>query len=116
MFWTWLVLSAAVALCAALLPGFKLKGGWAIVRVSAIFGLLNWGLGELIFVLIGIGTLGIGFLLAFLTRWLVTALLLKLTAAVTETLEIKNFSTAFVAALIISATGTAADWLLKTLH
>jgi uncharacterized membrane protein YvlD (DUF360 family) len=70
-------------------------------------------LGKLVFVLIGIGTLGLGFLLAFVTRFVATALLLKLTDSLSDSLEIKNFRTAFVAALIVSATGTVAEWALQ---
>lgn len=117
MLWSWLILSCAVALSAVLLRGFEVRGGaWGVIKVAALFGLLNWALGWLLFTAIGIGTLGIGFLLAFLTRWIVTALVLKLTDAITDTLTIKSFGTAFLAALIISATGTVADWLLRTLH
>jgi putative membrane protein len=113
MLWSWLILTLAVAVSVALLPGFQVKGGtWGVVKVAAIFGLLNWLLGELVFVLLGIGTLGIGFLVAFLTRLIATALLLKLTAAMTKTLDIDGFGTAFVAALIISGAGTAAEWAL----
>lgn len=115
MLWSLLVLTVAVALSVALLPGFKVRGDFGVVKVAVVFGLLNWALGKLVFVLIGLSTLGLGFLVAFVTRWLVTALLLKLTAALMETLEIDSFKTAFLAALIVSATGTGAEWLLSLL-
>jgi uncharacterized membrane protein YvlD (DUF360 family) len=113
--WSVLVLTAAMALSAALLPGFRVRGKWGVVKVAVVFGLLNWALGKLVFVAIGLGTLGMGFLLAFATRRLVTALLLKLTDALTDTLEIDGFKTAFFAALLVSATGTVAEWALTAL-
>ena len=113
---TWLVLSVAVWLTSVLLPGFKVRGLGGVLVVAALFGILNWALGWLLFVLIGIGTLGIGFLLAFLTRWIVDAILLKITDAMTDRLEIRSFSWALAAALVMSAVGTVAEWGLHHHH
>ena len=62
-----------------------------------------------------IASLGIGFLLAFLTRWLVNAILLKVTDAVSDTLDIENFRTALVGAFLISIFGTAGQWLVRVI-
>lgn len=113
MLWSLLVLVLAVALCASVLPGFEVKGRFGVVKVAIVFGLLNWALGALVFFVIGVGTLGIGFLLAFLTRLLVTALMLKLTDALIDSLRVDSFKTAFLAALIVSATGTLLEWVLQ---
>jgi putative membrane protein len=112
---SWLVLSVAVWVTAAILPGFKVHGFWGAIKVAGLFGLLNWLIGWFIFVLIGIGTLGLGFLLAFITRWVVSALLLKLTDALTSSLEIESFGRAFLAALLMSGIGTIAEWLVYRL-
>lgn len=110
---SWLIQSLAVWLIAAVLPGFELRGGVvAAVRVAALFGVLNFLLGGLIYVVIGVGTLFIGFLLAFITRWLVTAILLKLVAALSSSLTIVSFGRAFLAAMLMSAIGTAAEAVL----
>ena len=60
---TWLVLSIAVWLTAAILPGFRVKGFWGAIKAAAVFGTLNFLLGWLFFVVLGIATLGIGFIL-----------------------------------------------------
>jgi putative membrane protein len=110
---SWLVLSAAFWLTAELLPGFEVKGGArGAALVAAVFGIINWLIGWLLFVLLGIASLGIGFLLAFLTRWLVNAILLKATDALTDRLNIKSFGTALVGALLISLFGTLGQWLV----
>jgi putative membrane protein len=110
---SWLIQSLAVWLTAAVLPGFELRGGvFAAVRVAALFGVLQFLLGGLIYFGIGVGTLGIGFLLAFLTRWLVSAILLKLVDALSSSLTIVSFGRAFLAALLMSAIGTAGEALL----
>jgi putative membrane protein len=66
-----------------------------------------------LFFIIGIASLGIGFLLAFLTRWLVNAILLKLVDAVSDTIHIRGFGTALAGALVISLLGTVGQWLVR---
>lgn len=107
---TWFVLTLAVLLTAELLPGFELKKGIGnAIIVAAIYGVLNTLFGWLLFVIIGISTLGIGFLLGFLTRWVVNALLLKLTDALTDRLTIKTFGWVLAGSGIISVAGALAD-------
>jgi putative membrane protein len=109
MLLSWLILSLAVWLTARFLPGFRVQGFGDAVIVAAIFGLLNLFLGWLFFGIIGIATLGIGFLLAFLTRWIVNAILLKLTDALTSRLSIRDFGVALVASLLMSGLGTLGE-------
>lgn len=110
---SWLVLSAAFWLTAEILPGFQVKEFKGAMVVAAIFGLVNWLIGWLLFGVIGVLSLGIGFLLAFLTRWLVNAILLKLTDALSSSLNIKDFRTALIGALLISLFGTVGQWLVR---
>lgn len=110
MLLSWLVLSVSVWLTAAILPGFRVNGFWGAVKAAAIFGLLNWLLGRFIFFVLGIATLGIGFLLAFLTRWLVMALLLKFVDALSSNFKIDRFRTAFIGAMLMSGIGTLAEY------
>ena len=50
---SWVVLGAAFLLTAELLPGFQLTGGWrGAAVVSAIFGIINWLIGWLLFVVL----------------------------------------------------------------
>ena len=110
---SWLILSVAVWVTAALLPGIRVRGFWGAVVAAAVFGVLSWLIGWLLFVLIGIATLGLGFLLAFLTRWVVYALLLQATAGLTDRLRVQSFGWALGGALMMSAIGTGAEYLLQ---
>ncbi|MEM9454675.1 MAG: phage holin family protein [Myxococcota bacterium] len=110
---SWLVLAAIVWLTAKLLPGFSIKGLGGALMVAALFGLLNVLIGWLLFVVIGIGTLGLGFILAFVTRWLVDAILLKIVDAMTERLTIKSFGRAMLAALLMSGLGTLFELAMR---
>jgi putative membrane protein len=113
---TWLVFSVAFWLTARILPGFRVQGFVGAIVAAAIFGLLNYALARVLFVVLGIATLGIGFILAFVTRWIVNAILLRIAAAFTSRLEIKSFGTAFVAGLVISALVSFGEWVVNSAH
>jgi putative membrane protein len=110
---SWLVLSVAVWLTAVLLPGFHVKSAGSAVVVAAVFGVLNFFLGWILFGLLGLMTLGIGFLLAFLTRLIVNAILLKLTDAMTDHLTIDSFKWALGGALLMSVLGTLGEGIIR---
>ncbi len=100
---TWLLLSVAVWLTAAVLPGFKVTGFWDAVKAAAVFGTLNWLLGWFFFVVLSIVTLGIGYILAFITHWIVMAVILMLADKISSSIKIESFGTALLGALIMTA-------------
>jgi putative membrane protein len=109
---SWLILSLAVWVTSKLLSGFRIKDGQSAFIIAAIFGLLNFVLGWLMFAVFTVATLGIAWLLAFITRWIINALLLMLTDKLTDRLKIDSFGWALGAAFVISAIGTLAQWAL----
>ncbi len=111
---SWIILSLAVWVTAVILPGFRVKSLGSAFVVAAIFGILNFFLGWLFFVLFAIGTLGIALLLAFLTRWIINAILLKLTDALTDSLTIDSFGWALGGALLMSVLGTIGEWVVTS--
>ena len=113
---SWFVLSLSIGLTAKILPGFEVKGGvGSLVLVAALVGILSFFLGKLLFGLIVVGTLGLGYLLAFVTRWFVLAVVLKVADALSDSLKIRGFSTALVASLLMSAFGTLGEWIVARL-
>jgi len=109
---SWLVLSFVIWMTAKLVPGVHVRGLGGVVLVAALFGVLNVLIGWLLFVLIGIGTLGLGFLLAFITRWIVNALLLKIVDSLTDKLTIVSFGRALLASLVMSVLGAVIDLVM----
>jgi putative membrane protein len=109
---SWLILSVGVWLTAEVLPGFHVKDFRSAIIVAAIFGLLNFFLGWLLFVVFTVATLGIAWLLAFITRWIINALLLTLTDRLTDHLKIDSFAWSLGGALIISAVAAVLGRLL----
>lgn len=110
---SWFVLAFAFWLTAMILPGFKVRNFGSAIIIAAIFGVLNFLLGQLFFVVFSIATLGIAYLLAFITRWIITAILLKITDAFTDRLNIAGFGTALLGALLMSVIGTLGEWAVR---
>ena len=111
---SWLMLSIAVWLTAAVLPGFHLKNAKSALLVAALFGVLNVLLGWLFFAVFTVATLGLAWVFAFVTRVVINAILLKLTDALTDHLRIDGFAWALAGALMMSAIGTLAQWLFMS--
>ncbi|HEX6994714.1 MAG TPA: phage holin family protein [Gammaproteobacteria bacterium] len=112
---SWLILSVAVWITAAVLPGFHVKDFVSAIIVAAIFGILNFLLGWLLFGVLTVITLGIAWLLAFITRWIIDAILLMLTDRLTDRLRVDGFGWALGGALMMSAIGTVGEWLIRSI-
>ena len=112
---TWLVLSVAVWVTAAVLPGVHLKGAGGALVVAAIFGLLNFFLYWLFFTVFTIATLGLAWLLSFITYIVINAILLVITDKLTDQLKIDNFGWALLGALIISVVSAVTRPLMNAI-
>lgn len=110
---SWLLLAVGFYLTAMLVEGFEVRGFGGALIVSAVFGLLHWLIGWLLFVFIGIATLGIGLLLGFITRWIVTSILLKVTDALSDNLTIRDFKTAFIGGAVLSVLSLLRELVLR---
>jgi putative membrane protein len=109
---TWLISSFALWCAGKILPGVELRSFWDGVLVAAIFNIFDWLLGWFLFVVIGLATLGLGFIFSFLTQLVCAAIVLKLTTAFTDRIRIQGFGWAFAAAAVISAVTAVARHLL----
>jgi putative membrane protein len=112
---SWLILSVAVWLTAVVLPGFHVRNFGSAMAVAAIFGILNFFLGWLFFAVFTIATLGLAWLFAFITRWIINAILLVITDKVTDGLTIDGFGWALGGALMMSVLGTLGEFVVRTL-
>jgi putative membrane protein len=109
----WLSFAIGIWLTARIVPGFSVRSFGTAVWVAALLGVLHMLVGWLLFVAIGLGTLGIGFLLAFATRWLVTALLLVSIDAMLKSFVMKNFGVALLGSVVLTTIASLTDALLK---
>lgn len=99
-------LSAALGLFVAsrVLKGVKLASFGDALWAGALLGALQWGLHWLIFVGLGIATLGIGFLLWFITNWIASAIVVLIASKLSSRLEVEGFLNALVTAFLVAAT------------
>jgi putative membrane protein len=111
---SWITVAVGLWLADKLLSGFEINGDWkSYALVAALLGVLQFFLGWLLFVVLGIATLGFGFLFSFLTRLVVSAIMLLLVDKLSSRLNIRGFFPAFLAAIIIALTGSAVDFVLR---
>ena len=109
---SWVTLAFGLWIVSALVPGFRVKGFQGALIGGAVFGVLHFFIGWLLFVMIGVGTLFLGFLFAFITRWIVTAIVLKMADALSDNLEIDSFRTALIASALLSILSAIRDVLV----
>lgn len=113
---TWVALTVGMFVASKVLGGFQIKGGvGSHFVVSAVFGVLGVLIGWALSFVIVIGTLGLAALVPFLVRLLVMTLLILVTDRLTSRLKVKDFGTAFVAALIVAVVGAITEQVLARL-
>jgi uncharacterized membrane protein YvlD (DUF360 family) len=108
----WLTASLGLWVSSKLLDRVELASFVDAIWAGALLGILQWALLGPIAVMLGIGTLGIGFLLWFLTRWIASALVIMLASALSSRLRVQGFVPALITALIVSVTGSVVRFFL----
>jgi len=110
---SWLILSLAVYLTALILPGFHIKKTSSVLIVAALFGVLHFVLGWFFFTVFTVLTLGVAYLLAFITRIIISAIVLMIVDKFTRHLTIDGFRWALLGAIVMSLIGTLAQYLIQ---
>jgi uncharacterized membrane protein YvlD (DUF360 family) len=108
----WLAATLGLWFAANVIRGVRLASLRDAVWAGALVGILQWGLTGPIFVLLGIGTLGIGFLLWFVTRWVAAALVILLASKLSSRLDVEGFLSALITAFLIAAMDSLVRWLV----
>jgi len=110
---SWLLITLSLWVATLLLPKLKIQGGiGSYLIVAGGFGLLNVVVGELLFVLLGVLSLGFFFIFEAIARVLISAILLKVVDRFSDRLRVGSFGTAIVAAIIMAVVGVVARELL----
>lgn len=111
---SWVGSAIALAAIASLLSGFQIRNGFkGALLVAAILGLLNAVGRTLLYPIIGVATLGLGVLLRPVTMWVILTLMLVVTDKVSDTLTIRNWTTAAVAAIGVTIITEVLDRLVQ---
>lgn len=109
----WLSASLGLWVASRMLADVQLASSADALWAGALLGVLQALLTTPIFVLLGIGTLGIGFLLWFITTWIASALVIRITAALSSRLTVNGFMPALITAFVVSLAGSVVRWLLS---
>ena len=95
----WLVIAAAIAITAALVPSVEVDGGFSgLLVVALVFGLVNALIGPLLRLI----SLPLTLMTFGLFALVVNAALLGITAWLTDSLDVGGFFATIVAAIVIS--------------
>ncbi len=108
----WLSAALGLWLAAKMLPSVRLSSPADAIWAGALLGLLQALLTTPLFILLGLATLGIGFLLWFITTWIASALVIRITAALSRRLSVDGFIPALITAFVVSLAGSFVRWLL----
>lgn len=108
----WATATLGLLVAAKLLRGVRLTSVGDAVWAGALLAVLQWLLSGPLFILLGIGTLGIGFLLWFITRWIVAAIVVLLASRLSGRLRVDGFLTALITAFLVAITGSVVRFVL----
>ena len=104
----WVILAAAIAITAALVPSVEIDGGvLTLLGVSMLFALVNALLGPLLRLI----SLPLTLITLGLFALVVNGILLGITAGLTDSLDVGGVVSTIIAALVISVV-TAVLWFL----
>lgn len=113
---SWVLSAVAILVAGRAFEGVKLTGDLAdALWVSAIYALLSLLLHWLFFVLLGLATLGLGFVFQFVTNLLAAAIVLKVTSAISSRFDISGFAPAIGTAIFLAIASEVADRISDTL-
>lgn len=111
---SWLTVAVGLWIADKLLSGFDIAGDWkSYALVAALLGVLQFLLGWLIYVVLGVATLGLGFLFSFVTRLVASAIVLLIVDKLSRRMTVRGFVPALLAAIIISLTSSLVDFVLR---
>jgi len=109
--WNYLILTLAVLVISAIIPGIKLRSAKTSLVVAAVFGLLNFALFKVLFMFtfplvilkwVTLGVFGV----------VLNAIVLSLTGKLVKGFEVQGFGSALVGGLLISLVNLVLSILL----
>jgi uncharacterized membrane protein YvlD (DUF360 family) len=102
---SWAAAALGLWIAARVIKGVTLESFGDAIWAGALVGVLQWVLTGPLWVLLGVGTLGIALLFWFLTRWIIAAIVILIASKVSSRLDVSGFFPALITAFIIAAAG-----------
>jgi putative membrane protein len=107
MFVTWLFLTLALIITAYVVPGFKVKSIGPAIVAAVVVGLAN----TLIFPVLVVLTLPINILTLGLFTFVISAAMLKLSAALVSGFDIVGWGAAILGAVVMAVVNGLLRWI-----
>ncbi|WP_029137961.1 phage holin family protein [Nakamurella lactea] len=105
----WLILAVALGVAAWLIPDVHIKyGSFALIGLAALYGLVNAVIGPILRLL----TVPLNVITLGLFSIVVNAILLAITAGISDVLDLGGFLQTVIAAIVISAVTTVLHLIL----
>jgi putative membrane protein len=104
----WIVSSLALAVTAAVVPGFRLRGFTTALMATFILGMLNY----LLWPVLAFFTLPLTIITFGLFLFVVDAIVLRVCAAFMKNFEITNWFSAIIGAVILAITSSFLHYVL----
>lgn len=104
----WVVSGLSLAVTAAVVPGFKLRGFTAALVAALLIGFANHLVWPILFIL----TLPLTIVTFGLFVFVIDAVVLRLCAAVMKDFEITSWFSAIIGAIILAVTSSVLHWLV----
>jgi putative membrane protein len=106
---SWVFAAVALVVADRLFARVHLDGDFGTALfVAALYGVLKFLFGWLFFVVLGFATLGIGFIFYLTTMIVSTAIVIKMTGAVSGRLRVDGFMPAIGTAILVTLAGELA--------
>lgn len=113
---SWMVSAGALMLASRMFDSVRLRGDFAdALWVAALYAVLSFVFSWIIFGLLGIATLGLGFVFHLVTKLVTAALVLRMTSGLTQRLDIDGFFPALGVAACMAVAAEVAQRLLPLL-
>lgn len=110
---SWALSAAALFLASRAFQGVQLKGDFLdALWIAAVYAILSFFLSWFIFGVLGVVTLGLGFIFHFVTQLVTAALVLKVTASLSSRFDITGFLPAIGTAIFLALASEAASRIL----
>lgn len=110
---SWALSATALIVSSRIFQGVRLQGDFAdALWISAGYSILGFFLNWLIFGVLGVMTLGLGFIFHFVTQLVTAAIVLKITSAMSSRFDIVGFLPALGTALLLAIAGEISHRLI----
>ena len=104
-----LVHAGVIFLLASIIPGINIKNYGTAILVCLVIGLLNATLGMIVRFPLNLMTL---FLIKFIVRLFVTAIVIKITSKIFSGFQVSSWSAAIILAICMAIAGSLIDKIL----